>query len=292
VAPTSRTDIVRRFYNDTPFPNYPPHDSVTALRARAERSRFAQLLDRAIPAGARVVEIGCGTGQMSVYLGLANRLIIAADISRSALGLGHDAARRCGVASVHFVETDLHDAGLKEHFFDIVYAAGVLHHTADPAAAFASVARLARPGGTVIVGVYNAVARLPLRCRRAIARLTRFHVIPFDPILRERSGQAARREAWLRDQYQHPEEHRHTIAEVKRWFAANDIRYLRSFPSTVFGDDGSDLFAPAIDAWTFEEWLAQIGWMWTLGHEGGLFFAIGRRLCSSLNPVPTSDSKK
>ena len=28
-----------------------------------------------------------------------------------------------------------------------------------------------------------------------------------------------RREAWLRDQYRHPEEHRHTIAEVQRWFA-------------------------------------------------------------------------
>ena len=81
----------------------------------------------------------------------------------------------------------------------------------------------------------------------------------------------------LRDQYRHPEEHRHTIAEVKRWFAATDVDYLRSFPSPVFDDDGRDLFSPAIDHWALEVWIAQIGWMWTLGLEGGLFFAIGRR---------------
>ena len=273
----SRTEVVRRFYDDAPFPGYPPHDTLAAFRARAERSRFAQLLDDAIAADARVVEIGCGTGQMSLYLAHADRSVVGTDISRAALSLGRAAARRFGITGVRFVETDLHYAGLRPHAFDVVYSAGVLHHTADPAAAFASVVRLARRGGLVGVGVYNAVARLPLRFRRGIARLTGFRIVPFDPILRERRGEPARRLAWLRDQYQHPEEHRHTIAEVKRWFADNQVEYLRAFPSTVFDDDGRELFTPAADDWNFENWIAQIGWMRTLGREGGLFFAVGRR---------------
>lgn len=65
---------------------------------------------------------------------------------------------------------------------------------------------------------------------------------------------------------------------MKRWFADNGVEYLRAFPSTVFDDDGRDLFAPAPDDWTVENWVAPIGWMRTLGREGGLFFAIGRRL--------------
>lgn len=272
-----RTETVRRFYDESPFPGYPPHDNPAALRARAERSRFAQLLDRAIPADARIVEIGCGTGQMSLYLARANRVVVAADISGGALRLGHAAAGRFGIRSVTFVQTDLHCAGVKPGSFDVVYSAGVLHHTPAPAKAFGCVARLARPGGIVIVGVYNALARIPLRLRRAVARLTRFRLVPFDPVLRERDAEPARREAWLRDQYRHPEEHRHTVAEVKRWCARNDVEYLRSFPSTVFGDDGGDLFAPAIDDWPVECWIAQAEWMWTLGGEGGLFFAIGRR---------------
>ena len=49
MAVDSRTDVVRRFYDEAPFPGYPPRDNLAAFRARAERSRFAQLLDAAIP---------------------------------------------------------------------------------------------------------------------------------------------------------------------------------------------------------------------------------------------------
>jgi SAM-dependent methyltransferase len=152
-----------------------------------------------------------------------------------------------------------------------------LHHTADPRRAFAVVAQLARPGGVVILGVYNAIARLPLRLRRGVARCTGFRFVPFDPVLSERRHEPARREAWLRDQYQHPEEHRHTAAEIKAWFSENEIEYLRTFPSTVLERDSGDLFAPAVDDWAIERWIAQLGWMWSLGGEGGLFFTIGRR---------------
>ena len=87
MAPDSRTEVVRRFYDEAPFPGYPPHDTLAAFRARAERSRFAQLLDDAIAADARIVEIGCGTGQMSLYLARAQRVVIGTDISRAALRL-------------------------------------------------------------------------------------------------------------------------------------------------------------------------------------------------------------
>ena len=52
----------------------------TALRARAERSAFARLLDRAIPGDARIVEVGCGTGQMCLYLARADRVVVGADL--------------------------------------------------------------------------------------------------------------------------------------------------------------------------------------------------------------------
>lgn len=272
-----RTEAVRTFYDGAPFPGYPARDSLATFRARAERSRFAQLLDRAIPGDARIAEVGCGTGQMSLYLAHADRVVIAADLSRSSLSLGAAAARRFGISQVRFVETDLHRSALKSGAFDVVYSAGVLHHTPNPRAAFAQVARLGRRGGIVIVGVYNAIARIPLRLRRNVARATHFRIVPFDPVLGERRHEPARRTAWLRDQYQHPEEHSHTVAEIQQWFAENDVDYLRSYPSTVLGDDPEDLFVRAVDDWTIERWIAQLGWMWTLGGEGGLFFGIGVR---------------
>jgi len=274
----ARTEAVRTFYEAAPFPGYPPRDSLTWLRARAERSRFAQLLDQAIPGDARIVEVGCGTGQMSLYLARADRVVVGADLTLASLRLAEAARRRFGLEAVRFVESDLNRPGLKAGAFDVVYCSGVLHHTPDPRAAFAQVARLARPGGLVVVGLYNAVARLPLRLRRLAARLSGYRWIPFDPVLRDRATEPARREAWLRDQYRHPEEHRHTVGEVLRWFRAEGIDFVRAYPSAQVHDEApDDLLAPAPDAWPPERWLAQLGWIGSLGHEGGLFVMVGRR---------------
>jgi len=274
----ARTEAVRAFYEAAPFPGYPPRDSLTWLRARAERSAFARLLDQAIAGDARIVEVGCGTGQMSLYLARADRVVVGADLTLSSLRLAEAARRRFDLSRVRFVESDLNRPGLKDGAFDVVYCSGVLHHTPDPKAAFARVARLARPGGMIVIGLYNAVARIPQRLRRAVARVTGYRWIPFDPILRERTHEPARREAWLRDQYRHPEEHRHTVGEVLRWFRANDVEFVRAYPSAQVHDEApDDLFAPEPDTWAPERWLAQIGWMGSLGGEGGLFVMVGRR---------------
>jgi SAM-dependent methyltransferase len=276
----ARGSAVRDFYSLAPFPGYPPRDSYPALRARAGRSTFARLLDEAIAPDATVLEMGCGTGQMTLFLATGERLVVGADLSRASLLLAAEAAQRFGVERARFVEMDLRAPALRPGTFDVVYCSGVLHHTPEPEASFRAVARLLRPGGILVVGVYNAYARLPHRLRRAVARLTGFRWIPLDPVLRERAAEPARRLAWVRDQYRHPEEHRHTLAQVQRWFSASGVEYLRTYPSTLFADPpprGGELFAAAADDWGFENVLRQLGWSWTLGREGGLFVVVGRR---------------
>jgi SAM-dependent methyltransferase len=277
IASDARVDIVRRFYEHAPFPGYAECDSLSSLRARAERNKFARLLDQAIPGNARILEMGCGTGQMSLYLARADRLVIGADLTCTSLELAAAAAHRFKVDRVLFVETDLHRPGLRPGSFDVVYSSGVLHHTPNPRASFARIAQLARPGGMIVLGVYNAIARVPHRLRRMVARWTDYRLLPFDPILRSRKHEPARREAWLRDQYLHPEEHRHTLREVQKWFVENDVEFVRAYPSALIGEDPDDLFVFAADNWLLEGWLAQLGWIHALGHEGGLFVTVGRR---------------
>jgi SAM-dependent methyltransferase len=228
------TEVVRRFYEHAPFPGYPLRDSLAWLRARAERSEFARLLDQAIPYDARI-------------------------------------------NGVQFIETDLHRPGLRPGAFDVVYSSGVLHHTPDPRASFARIAQLARPGGMIVLGLYNTFARIPLRLSRLVARMSGDRLILFDPVLCDRKNEPARWKAWLRDQYQHPEEHCHTLAEVQGWFRENSVDYVRAYPSALIGEDSRELFADAADNWRPEGWLAQLGWIRALGHEGGLFVTIGRR---------------
>jgi SAM-dependent methyltransferase len=272
-----RTEAVREFYLRSPFPGYPPRDSLSTMRARAGRSEFVQLLDRSIAGDAALAELGCGTGQLSLFLATADRRVVGADLSRASLALANEAAGRYGVTNARFVETDLRSPGLRKRAFDVVISSGVLHHTPDPRASFAAMARLAKPGGLLVLGLYNSYARLPLRLRRAIRRLT--GVVVFDPVLRDRRAEPARREAWLRDQYEHPEEHRHTLAEVQGWFRENGVQYLRAYPSPHFADEPpSDLFAPLDDDWPLENLVSQLAWARTLGREGGLFVTVGRAL--------------
>jgi SAM-dependent methyltransferase len=275
VTADARTDGVREFYARAPFPGYPPRDDLPSLRARAQRSAFARGLDEAVPLDALIAEIGCGTGQLSLFLASAGRHVVGADLARPSLELACAAAARYGVQNVQFVETDLRAPGLRSGIFDVVICSGVLHHTPDPRASFAAVARLARPGGVVAIGLYNAYARVPLRLRRAIARLTGFRWIPWDPVLRDRRKEPGRSEAWLRDQYQHVEEHRHTLREVQGWFRENGIEYVRALPSALVACEEPDLFAQSPDDWAFEGLIAQFAWMRALGGEGGLFVTIG-----------------
>src|SRR5207245_590318 len=172
LASDGRADVVRRFYERAPFPGYPPRDSLASLRARAERSEFARLLDHAISGDARIVDIGCGTGQMSLYLARADRVVIGADLTRGSLLLGKAAAHRFGIDRARFVETDLCRPGLRPGSFDVVYSSGVLHHTPDPRAPFARMAQLAKPRGIIVLWPYDAFARLPLRVRGMVAPFT------------------------------------------------------------------------------------------------------------------------
>src|SRR5207249_3218738 len=163
----------------------------------------------------------------ALFLASADRLVVGADLSRASLELAAAAAQRYGAQRALFVETDLRAPGLRAGAFDVVFCSGVLHHTPDPRASFRAVAQLARPGGVLLIGLYNLYARLPQLLRRALAHLTGFRAT-LDPVLRERSGEPERRRAWLRDQYQHPEEHLHSVREVRRWFHENGIEWLRT----------------------------------------------------------------
>src|ERR1700689_3997405 len=65
--PSNITEVVRAFYEENPFPNYDDLESKQSLMEKARRGVFARLLNEQIPPGARVLEVGCGTGQLTNF---------------------------------------------------------------------------------------------------------------------------------------------------------------------------------------------------------------------------------
>src|SRR5262245_18194269 len=91
------TDIVKEFSEETPFPNYDDLDSRESLRSKARLGAFARLLDEQIPEDALVLEAGCGTGQLTNFLGMNwRRRVIGADLCMNSLRLGQGSRDRFG----------------------------------------------------------------------------------------------------------------------------------------------------------------------------------------------------
>ena len=115
------TTSVKSFYEATPFPNYDEFDNLGWLVEKARKGVFAQLLDDQVPPRTRILECGCGTGQMCNFLSVASRTVFGTDMSLPSLGLGASSSRRrtiCG--RVHFMQMNLFRPCFKSGTFDLV----------------------------------------------------------------------------------------------------------------------------------------------------------------------------
>jgi SAM-dependent methyltransferase len=161
------TDIVKAFYEENPFPNYGDLDSRESLVTKATRGIFARLMDEQIPQGALVLEAGCGTGQFSNFLGLSwKRKVFGSDLCLNSLRLANGFKDKYKIRNAAFLQMNLFRPAFQENSFDVVISNGVLHHTGDPMGGFRSISRLVKPGGVIVIGLYNTIGRLTTDARR------------------------------------------------------------------------------------------------------------------------------
>src|SRR5207249_3605224 len=153
------TEVVKQFYEKTPFPNYDHLDNHRALLEKARESVFARLLSEQIPYNARVLEIGCGTGQLTNFFAIAHRTALGTDVCLNSLRLAQKFKTEHGLDRASFAQMNLFHPALTDSFFDVVISNGVLHHTSDCRGAFRRISQLVRPGGFLIVGLYNYYSR-------------------------------------------------------------------------------------------------------------------------------------
>jgi SAM-dependent methyltransferase len=274
------TEIVRAFYEDTPFPNYDGFDSRESLAAKARRGVFASLLDQQLPKGALVLEAGCGTGQLSNFLGMSwERYVFAGDLCLNSLRLAKGFADRYAIRNVAFFQMNLFRPPFRDGVFDVVISNGVLHHTADCEGAFRSLLRPLKSGGLVLIGLYNAYARLPTLWKRWAFRTFGPKLYFLDPRLRDWSKEPDRIKAWFMDQYRHPHETRHSMDQVLGWFERYQIDFVNGIPHL----DGTDfaanerLFEQHHRGTSVMRFNTQLGMLLSGGTDGGLFIMIGRK---------------
>lgn len=100
--------------------------------------------------GKDVLDAGCGGGQHLSFVAPYARRMVGVDLNATATAQ----ERTKQFSNVAVREGDIADMDLGERF-DAVYCIGVIHHTDNPDATFANLARHCKPGGKMIVWCYS-----------------------------------------------------------------------------------------------------------------------------------------
>lgn len=286
-ARASVLTAVNEFYEANPFPGFDPGKYETRQDLVTRASWYARRVDAEIPFDASVIDVGCGTGQLACFLALKGRRVLGVDYSQRSLALAQELKRRLALHSVAFQRENILAWELPAQAFDYVFCNGVLHHTSDPYGGFQNLVKIAKPGGLVIVGLYNRYGRLALAVRRRIVKL----LSHFDARAKDRAiekqlvaldADEEKRRTWYADQYEHPHESTHTVAEVLGWFRANGLEYVSSFPKIeAFGSMPKRIFRTReVAGWRsgpLAHLLVQLTWILTQNAGGGYFVLVGRK---------------
>lgn len=227
---------VKAFYEEHPYPNWKNKLDAARIRGRLDLLKGLNVPLQAFE-NAMVLDAGCGTGEKTLMMSrLGCRKVIGIDLSQSSLDNAANWARENGIDNVEFQRANLLD--LKQFAtasFDIVHSAGVLHHTQDPVGGFRELTRVLKPGGTLIIYVYNPMGRAYIRLKRGILamlgktkksaqdrptnrRLDLWHEDNRDSV------------AAFNDFFHHPHESFHYLGEIFNWFESSGLTVSGIYP--------------------------------------------------------------
>ena len=130
-----------------------PADAYDRFMGRYSRHLSARLADfaRAVEAGQRALDVGCGPGALTGELGrLGADGVTAVDPSESFVAAVRE--RQPGVRVEHASAEELPFGGGE---FDVALAQLVVHFMADPVQGLREMARVTRPGGVVAACVWD-----------------------------------------------------------------------------------------------------------------------------------------
>ncbi len=274
------TKKVTDFYEEKPFPNYKDNDDKQSILKKGDKNFLANQFKKFIGFKKNVLEVGCGTGQLSNYFAIGtNNNIIALDPTKASLNLAKNFADKNKITNIQFINADIFDDVLKDEVFHFIWTNGVLHHTKNPYGAFKILIKSLKREGYVLVGLYNRLGRLRTIIRRYIYKIFGRKILEkVDPTLRNLKLDENEKISWIRDQYIHPLESLHTIDEVLNWFKIHNVEFVSSIPSSDFNYDYENIFEKKSLGTFFSRIINQFLMIFnSFGSDGGLFVLIGKK---------------
>ena len=130
-------------------------DPIALLRAESRLRNpwvLAEMTARLGGRSLRVLDVGCGAGFLSNFLGQAGHRVVGVDLSLPSLAVAqaHDTTR-----AVRYLQADAYQLPVMDGTLDVVCAMDFLEHIDDPQRLVAEVSRTLAPGGLFFFHTFN-----------------------------------------------------------------------------------------------------------------------------------------
>ncbi len=248
---------VKAQYEASPYPRW----RGTALYPDGQFHQYLETFFRRsdldfLNAQFEVLIAGCGTGWQAVSAALdygVEARVTGLDISSASLGYAALMARRLDAGNLTLALGDIERIATFDPAwtkrYKVIECCGVLHHMADPFAAWRGLLDCLAPGGIMLVGLYSATARRDLMqlraepdypgpgCDDAELRAYRHRLLGRTdnaPGTRYLASRDAFTASGFRDFFLHVSEKPTTIAEIQTFLDANALAF-RGFVNAPFG---------------------------------------------------------
>ena len=116
-----------------------------------ELQRAREVVQRALPRTARMLDVGCGAGHLSYALASALAEVVALDPSPAMLATVDAAAQRRGLAQIRTRQASADSLPFADARFDVVASRYSAHHWRDVGSALREMRRVVAPGGYLLM---------------------------------------------------------------------------------------------------------------------------------------------
>lgn len=202
---------------------------IGSSQRRAERRRF--YVARTAHPGARVLELGCGTGDVSLAIATHGAQVVGLDNSPEMLKAAHDKARRRDCTAALWVQGRMEEFAFRTRFTAVIIPYHALFHVLSRTALGELLARVhhhLEPGGVFLADIFTRSAGAPTHRRTTTSTPTPdgiYHVAEnehFDPA----TGR-------LRTRFTYRLDHPHNGQTVDTW--TRHLDYLVTEPDVLAG---------------------------------------------------------